>query len=158
MEVYLGRESAKRVIQGSVHRGQAAHINAVILYSDLRNSTQLTSSLGPENFLELLNYYMERVSEPIMSQGGEVLRFIGDAIIAIFPYGEKLKFRNRQQAAEAALAAAKSALNPTESKSDGGENHKLSQFFEQLRFGISIHAGELLYGNFGTRERLNLLF
>lgn len=146
LSTYLGHESCKRVLSGSIHRDAYECIEAVILYSDLRNSTQASSEKKPQDYLRYLNQYMELVADPIIEHGGEVLRFIGDAIVSIFPYGFNRKFRTAEMAMQAALASSTKATVQTESRNQ--------KHIDPIAFGIGIHVGEILYGNCGTPDRL----
>ena len=126
---------------GQIRRGDGQDINAVIWFCDLRDSTPLADSMSRRDFLALLNEYFECVLGPVLEQKGEVLRFIGDAALAIFPVGER-----PAEACARALAAAREALERME---------KLNKNRDRpLRFGIGLHLGELTYGNIGTPTRI----
>ena len=88
LETYLGRISGSRVLDGQIKRGDGEEIDAVIWFSDLRDSTPLSRALGERRFLELLNDYFEATAGAVLENGGEVLRFIGDASLAVFPTAE----------------------------------------------------------------------
>ncbi|MGB3936195.1 MAG: adenylate/guanylate cyclase domain-containing protein, partial [Burkholderiales bacterium] len=85
LETYLGRISGSRVLDGQIKRGDGQSIDAVIWFSDLRDSTPLSAALGEQRFLELLNEYFAATAGAVLEHGGEVLRFIGDASLAVFP-------------------------------------------------------------------------
>ncbi len=87
LETYLGRVSGERVLNGLVRRGDGEDIDAVIWFSDLRGSTPLADALPRPVFLELLNGYFEAMAGSVLAHDGEVLRYIGDALLAIFPLG-----------------------------------------------------------------------
>jgi adenylate cyclase len=141
LDAYLGANAGERVLAGQIKRGDAQDINAVIWFCDLRDSTPLADSMSRQDFLRLLNDYFECVLGPVLERRGEVLRFIGDAALAIFPVGE-----DPRPACAAALAAAQEAL---------ARMDKLNKNRPRpLRFGIGLHLGELTYGNVGTPTRI----
>jgi adenylate cyclase len=155
LTTYLGRRSGARVLQGLIRRGDGETIEAVIWFSDLRASTALADTLPPAAFLEALNDYFGAVAGAVLDHGGEVLSFIGDAALSIFPVtaaaadlGERQPMHARTAAT--ALAAARSAITRmaevNAARSASGKS--------PLHFGIGLHLGEVLYGNIGTPERL----
>ena len=85
LDTYLGPDAGSRVLNGQIRHGDGERIHAVIWYSDMRNSTRLADSLDPHAFIELLNRYFECTAGAVLSGGGDVLRFVGDAVLAIFP-------------------------------------------------------------------------
>jgi adenylate cyclase len=141
LEAYLGPSAGEKVLAGQIRRGDGQDINAVIWFCDLRDSTPLADSMTRHDFLKLLNEYFECVLGPVIEHGGEVLRFIGDAALAIFPVGER-----PAEACAKALAAAKEALARMKKLNQGRSR--------PLRFGIGLHLGELTYGNIGTPTRI----
>jgi adenylate cyclase len=141
LDAYLGQQAGEKVLAGRIRRGDGEDINAVIWFCDLRESTPLADSLSRQDFLRLLNDYFECVLGPVLERRGEVLRFIGDAALAIFPVDE-----DPGPACAAALAAAREAL---------ARMDKLNKNRPRpLRFGIGLHLGELTYGNVGTPTRI----
>ena len=141
LDAYLGPNAGQKVLAGQIKRGDGQDINAVIWFCDLRDSTTLADSMGRRDFLALLNDYFECVLGPVLEHQGEVLRFIGDAALAIFPVGER-----PAEACAKALAAAREALARMDKLNQGRE--------PPLRFGIGLHLGELTYGNIGTPTRI----
>ena len=141
LAAYLGPSAGEKVLAGQIRRGDGQDINAVIWFCDLRDSTPLADSMSRREFLALLNDYFECVLGPVLEQQGQVLRFIGDAALAIFPVGER-----PAEACAKALAAAREAIV---------RMGKLNQARSRpLRFGIGLHMGELTYGNIGTPTRI----
>jgi adenylate cyclase len=141
LDAYLGPNAGEKVLSGRIKRGDAEDIDAVIWFCDLRDSTRLADSMSRREFLALLNDYFECVLGPVLERQGEVLRFIGDAALAIFPVDGR-----PAEACGKALAAAQEALARME---------KLNQSRTRpLRFGIGLHLGELTYGNIGTPSRI----
>jgi adenylate cyclase len=141
LDAYLGASAGEKVLAGRIKRGDSEDIDAVIWFCDLRDSTALADSMARRDFLALLNDYFECVLGPVLERGGQVLRFIGDAALAIFPIDGR-----PAEACAKALAAAREALARME------ELNKARP--RPLRFGIGLHLGELTYGNIGTPTRI----
>jgi adenylate cyclase len=154
METYLGRHSGARVLEGRIRRGDGEDIHAVIWFSDLRASTALAEALPRPDFLAALDDYFGAVAGAVLAHGGEVLRFMGDAALAIFPIGTVTPCPERcadhlATAATAVAAAEDAMLRMAE------VNHaRAAQGGPVLRFGIGLHLGDVMYGNIGAPERL----
>lgn len=147
LDTYLGPRTGRKVLEGAVRRGHGENIQAVVLFSDLRNSSRLAEDLPREDYLQLLNHYFETILEPIAENGGEVLKFIGDAVLAIFPLADDSDDRPDQ--ARRAMAAAKSAVARL------GGNTEGAPVGPAVDFGIALHIGEVTYGNVGGLNRLD---
>ncbi|MBL8669532.1 MAG: adenylate/guanylate cyclase domain-containing protein [Alphaproteobacteria bacterium] len=147
VSTYLGRDAGQRVLSGAIRRGHAERIDAVIWYSDLRRSTPLAESMAPEDFLALLNDSFDCAAGAVLDQGGEVLRFIGDAVLAIFPLRD---CNSSAEACERALAAAAEAR----SRLAALNAQRTAAGLAPLDFGIGLHLGQVLFGNIGVAERL----
>ena len=145
LDAYLGPNAGAKVLAGQIKRGDGEDINAVIWFCDLRDSTPLADSMSRREFLALLNAYFECVLGPVQERQGEVLRFIGDAALAIFPVGER-----PAEACERAVAAAREAVERMNKLNKNRGRDKR----QPLRFGIGLHLGELTYGNIGTPSRI----
>ena len=141
LDAYLGRGAGAKVLAGQIKRGDGEDIDAVIWFCDLRDSATLADSMSRREFLALLNEYFECVLGPVLERQGEVLRFIGDAALAIFPVNGR-----PAEACAKALAAAREAF----ARMDKLNKKRHSP----LRFGIGLHLGELTYGNVGTPSRI----
>jgi adenylate cyclase len=148
MHAYLGRDAGDRVLRGAIQRGDVASIQAVIWFSDLRGSTPLAERLEPRAFLELLNAHFECTAGAVEEYGGQVLRFIGDAALAIFPIGENSEdiVDGCRRAFMAALEAKRRSERLNERREADGQS--------PVGYGIGLHEGEVLYGNIGTRTRV----
>ena len=141
LDAYLGRHAGAQVLEGRIRRGDGEELHAVLWFCDLRDSMALADAMSREAFLHLLNAYFECVLGPVLERGGEVLRFIGDAALAIFPVGEDTSVACRH-----AVDAAREALRGMD---------RLNQTSKTpLRFGIGLHLGDVLYGNVGTPSRI----
>ncbi len=145
---YLGAEAGRRVLDGQIKLGDGEIIPAVIWYSDMRRSTALADSLPREVFLGILNNYFQCTAGAVLDHGGEVLQFIGDAVLAIFHIDG---IDDRARAARIALSAARDA-----EKRLAEINAKRMESGEQsLDFGLALHLGELMFGNIGVPERVD---
>lgn len=148
LSVYLGANAANRVMQGQFIRGTGEPIHAVIWFCDLRDFTAIGDNRSPEKLVKELDHYFECMASPIEQQGGEILKFIGDAILAVFPYDQNLT-ESGAKACSNAIAAAQSALENLE------KHNQLSKSETTLKAGIALHVGEVLYGNIGGSSRLD---
>ncbi len=144
-EAYLGKRTGQRVLEGRITRGDIEKIEAAILISDIRGWTLLNNRLAPEAALALANRYFEIVVAAVEAHGGEVLKFLGDGLLAIFPVGDEESSVDAAQACGNALAAARQALQSAETAEPplGAD------------FGLGLHFGEVLYGNIGSESRID---
>jgi len=148
LDAYLGARSGEKVLHGQIKRGDGQEIHAVVWFCDLRNSTPLADSMSRWEFLELLNGYFEAMGGAVLDHGGEVLRFIGDAVLAIFPVSDD--GFSIDEACRRAVEAAHDAVERMEvlnrDREKGGN--------PPLGFGIGLHLGDVMYGNIGTEDRI----
>ncbi len=145
LKTYLGDDAARRVLEGNVVRGRAEIIRAVVWYSDLANFTRIADEVHHEEVLALLNDYAECLVEILDGAGGQVLKFVGDGILAIFPDGDGNHAADRALAAAAEAERAIAKLNRQRSE----QGKAVTDFY------LALHVGELLYGNFGSSHRLD---
>jgi adenylate cyclase len=148
LDTYIGRRTGERVLSGLIRRGTGETIRAVIWDNDLRGFTALTDCLPSEALNELLNQYFEIMAGAVMAEGGEVLKFIGDGMLAIFEVGDEADIAC---ACHSALQAARNAVAATEKRNVD----RLSAGKPPIRFGIALHVGEVYYGNIGAPGRLD---
>jgi len=147
LDTYVGHRSGERVLQGHIQRGDGEEIEAAIWFCDLRNFTELSTRLSETELFNLLNDYFQIVSDNVLEGQGEILKFIGDGVLAVFPTDEK---RTKEEACCAALTAAQSAIAAAEQyKPEGGASRL------EFRFGIGLHFGKAIYGNVGSNTRLD---
>lgn len=146
-ETYLGREAGSRVLAGSIRRGDGNETRAVVWYNDMRNSTALADTMPGKEFIQLLNEYFDCTATPIMEAGGEVLDFIGDGVLAIFPYNNP---DEQKKAVEAATTALQNVLAARESLNE----RRARQGLFPIRFGIGLNTGTVMFGNIGISRRL----
>lgn len=146
INTYVGHRTGERVMAGQIRRGDGETIKAAIWFCDLRDFTPLTETLQPEVLLSLLNSYFEILSAAVVARDGEVLRFIGDAMLIVFPVTGDVSV---QLACENAIAAARQGI------ADMHDFNNEQVDLPQLRFGIGLHIGEVIYGNVGAPDRLD---
>lgn len=147
LRAYLGRRSAEKVLSGAVRRGLGEVIEAVVWISDLRDFTRLSERLKPDQVITALNDSCARLVGAIQPFGGEVLKFIGDGLLAIFPLSE----RGEQAACNAAVAAVRAARAGMARLDDERAREGLCA----LPFGVGLHLGAVVYGNIGAPDRLD---
>lgn len=148
LQTYLGRSTGERVLNGSVKRGDGEDIDTIIWFSDLRDSTRLAHTLPREVYLATLDQYIHCVAGSVMEQGGEVLKFIGDAVLAIFPIEGETKFG-------ATSAQDNSAVRQAYQHMEGVNETRRVKGEPELAFGTGLHRGNITYGNIGTNKRLD---
>jgi adenylate cyclase len=146
-EAYLGRETGRRVLAGSIRLGDGEQTRALVWFSDLRSSTKLAETMPPENFLELLNVYFECAARPAIAAGGEVLAFVGDAVLAIFPVSDDSEM-------PALTRRVTAALRESLSMCDAVNVERQRAGLPPIRYGIGLNTGTVMYGNIGVPERL----
>jgi adenylate cyclase len=146
LEVYLGKNAARRVLAGAFQRGRGELVDAAIWFSDMRNFTALADRTPPAQVVQVLDAHFDAIATAVSDHGGEVLKFIGDAVLAIFPIDG-----DARRACRAALAAAEQALASlalvNAARAAPGE--------EPVAVGIALHRGLVMYGNVGARDRLD---
>lgn len=147
LNTYVGRRTGQRILAGEVRRGTGATLNAVLWVSDLRGFTALSDRLPREELIALLNNYFEIQGNAVEQAGGEILKFIGDGMLALWPLdgeGPDAVARTALEAAQAAIAGMR-ALNAE--RADWGQ--------PWLGCGIALHVGDVMYGNIGAPDRLD---
>ncbi len=149
LRTYLGESAGDRVMGGLVKRGDGEELHAVIWFSDLRNSTTLADTLGRDEYLATLNQYFDCVAGAVIDHGGEVLKFIGDAVLAIFAIGEP------EGPAADACGRALLAVHDAEQRITSVNDEREAQGKPPLAFGTGLHLGNITYGNIGTTKRLD---
>jgi adenylate cyclase len=145
---YIGGDAANRVLNGVIRRGQAERIEAVILYADLRGFTALADRLAIEPLVETLNAYFDCLGPAIEAGGGQVLKFLGDGLLASFQLDDR---RPSAAVGAAALQAARAALDAVVALN--AERAAAGQ--PVLALDIALHEGLVMYGNVGTGARLD---
>jgi adenylate cyclase len=133
---------------GLIRRGHNETMNAAIWLSDLRGFTSLSDRLPAETVVDILNQYFDCQVAAIREHGGEVLKYMGDGLLAVFPVDEYVG--NEQQVCNHALEAAREARSSVEAL-----QYPIDGSIERFRFGVALHVGQILYGNIGGGTRLD---
>jgi len=144
LETYVGSHAGELILAGATRRGTGTTVRAAIMICDLRDFTKISDNWPRDDVIDLLNGYFDAMSEPVARHGGEILKFIGDGMLAIFPLSEKQACANLLHAVSEARQAM-AALN--EKNAETGR--------APLNYGIGIHVGDVMYGNIGSRTRLD---
>ena len=155
LDTYLGPQTGERVLHGLIKRGDGEDIHAVIWFCDLRGSTPLANSMTRHEFFDVLNDFFDCVAGAVINHGGEMLRLIGDAALAIFPTdaGESEVNRDGCTPAEACGQAIEAAHDAK--RRIGELNKRRAEAGEPpLGYGSGLHIGEVTYGNIGVPGRL----
>jgi adenylate cyclase len=147
-QTYLGRHVGERILHGMIRRGDGEEIRAVLWFSDLRDFTGLNERLPPDQVLELLNNYFQLVGDALAKNGGEILKFIGDGVMAYFPAEDALFM---PMVTAAALDAARQLIDDAEAANEA----RATGGAEPMKFGIGLHVGTVTFGNIGTEDRLD---
>jgi adenylate cyclase len=147
LETYLGADPARRVLAGSVRRGEVSGVEAVLLYADLRSFTPFADTLPGNELMALLDGCFACMVRPVSKHGGEVLKFLGDGLLAIFRIDE----RRRVEICASALAAASEALDLMDMLADA----RRAEGKETPGLDVALHVGTVQYGNVGTDARLD---
>ena len=140
VRMYVGDEPHRRILAGDVHRGEVMRLSSAILFADMRGFTELTACMTAEQATRLLNAYYDCVVPEVEAAGGEVLKFIGDGILAVFRAED-----GGHAAAASALRAAHGALAEVAARTEA----------PRFRIGIALHSGEVAFGNVGSGARLD---
>jgi adenylate cyclase len=145
LRIYVGDDPHKAILSGAIQRGQVTRIRSAILFADMRDYTRISSTLTPESAVELLNNYFDCLVPPIEDEGGEVLKYLGDGLLAIV----RDKGDDTGGAAQSALTAAIRALQRIEAANNEG------RFPVPINVGFALHHGDAAYGNVGSGQRLD---
>ena len=145
VEAYLGRDAGRRVLQGKMSRGTVEKINAVLWSSDIQGYTPLSETIASDQLIPLLDDYAEAVISAVHGAGGDVLKLIGDGILAIFTADDSVAACQAALRAEADLRTRLSALNQRRA----AENRPVASIY------LGLHIGDVFYGNIGSKDRLD---
>ena len=143
-ETYLGRETGRRLLGGQIDRGEAERMRAVLWYSDLHGSTRIADTEPPDTVIDLLNAYSDCLVTAVHDNGGEVLKFIGDGVLAVFTQAEA-------DACNRALDAVRQATRSV----DALNRSRRQAGVPVTGFSVALHLGDVFYGNIGSIDRLD---
>ncbi|MFK7994340.1 MAG: adenylate/guanylate cyclase domain-containing protein [Granulosicoccus sp.] len=147
VSAFLGKEVGKRVLKGQIQLGDVECIPAVIWLCDLRNSTAMAEQANATDYLKTLNTYFSCTAGAVVENGGQILHFLGDAVLAIFPVTQHIA---PAQAAEKALEASVNARKRLRTLNQ----QRIENDQNTLDFGLALHLGDVLYGNIGIPDRI----
>ncbi|WP_225765774.1 adenylate/guanylate cyclase domain-containing protein [Inquilinus sp. Marseille-Q2685] len=148
LETYVGREASRRILEGEVVRGGARSLEAVILFCDMRGFTARAEATPRDALLQLMNEYFTIVVGAVHGAGGEVLKFMGDGILAIFRLGDG-------EAAEEACARGLIGALEAFAGLDAMNDRRRAEGLDAIDAGIALHVGEVIFGNIGAPDRLD---
>ena len=144
LETYVGSHAGELILAGATRRGSGTTVRAAIMICDLREFTRISDNWPRDDVIDLLNDYFDAMSEPIARHGGEILKFMGDGLLAIFPLSQPAACAELLHAVSEARQAM-AALNEKNRETGAAP----------LNFGIGVHVGDVMYGNIGSRNRLD---
>jgi len=148
LDTYVGQRAGERILKGQILRSSGETINAAIWLCDLRGFTRLSDSLHRAFLIDLLNQFFDCVGPAVQEQGGEVLKFMGDGMLAVFPAESEAGLNDACERALTAAGQACRALDALNAERQGyGE--------EALDFGLALHVGDVMFGNVGSANRLD---
>jgi adenylate cyclase len=147
LDAYVGHSAGARILEGKVRRGETERIHCVLWFSDLRGFTRLSAGREPEETIELLNRLFDCQVPALVRHGGEVLKFMGDGLLAIFHIQEPL---SAADAVKEAIVAAREAFQELDKW-----NVERGAVQPPVRFGVALHLGDVAYGNIGGGARLD---
>ena len=148
LDTYVGNRAGERILGGQIRRGHTDTMDAAIWLSDLRGFTPLSDRLPAETVVDILNHYFDCQVGAIRQQGGEVLKFMGDGLLAVFPIAE------RDGDPAQVCGRVLQAVRQSRASVDALE-YRTMDGVERFRFGVALHVGKLLYGNIGGGNRLD---
>lgn len=144
LETYVGSHAGELILAGATRRGTGTTVRAAIMICDLRDFTKISDNWPRDDVIDLLNDYFDAMSEPIARHGGEILKFIGDGLLAIFPLSAPDACANLLRA----VAEARQAMAALNQRNSGTGR-------APLNYGIGVHVGDVMYGNIGSTSRLD---
>ncbi len=155
LETYLGPHRGDQVLEGRIRRGDGEEIHAVIWFCDLRGSTRLAAEMPRDEYIAMLNAFFECTAGPMLEYGGEVLNFLGDGALGIFPVSNGAAADERCPEEDAACARALRAVREAFVRVHHLNDERAGRGLKPLRFGIGLHRGDVTYGNIGVPQRLD---
>ncbi len=148
LSTYLGGNAGKRVLSGQIRRGDGETIRAALVMADMRQSTLLAEREGRQVYIDTLNEFFDAIATPFNRSGGEILSFVGDGFLAVYPCG-----RHREPS-QTATRAAMAAVRAASARMRDLNNERRERSLPDVRYGIGLHIGNVMFGNVGLRDRL----
>ncbi len=148
LSTYLGGDAGRRVLSGQIKRGDGETIRAVLVMGDMRNSTGIAEGEGRQVYIDTLNDFFDAIASPFNRGGGEILSFIGDGFLAIYPC-ERAK-----EASEISARAAMVAVREATARMDRLNERRAAEGKPAIGYGLGLHVGNVMFGNVGLKNRL----
>jgi adenylate cyclase len=148
LTTYLGGDAGKRVLSGKIRRGEGDTIRAAIVMADMRGSTMLAEREGREVYIETLNRFFDAIAAPFNRRGGQILSFMGDGFLAVYPCDRD------HEAAERACQAALAAAFKASARMAAMNAERRAADLDSIGYGIGLHVGNVMFGNVGLNDRL----
>jgi adenylate cyclase len=146
---YLGKDAGNRVMDGQIRRGDGETIRAAIVMGDIRGSTQLAETLGRQGYIDTLNLFFDNVASAFSDAGGEILSFVGDGFLAIFPCNSN----TRNERTRACQTASHAAFVAT-ARMRAANAERVKNGDDEIHYGLGLHIGNVMFGNVGLADRL----
>lgn len=147
LDTYVGPDAGRHIMSGEIRRGETEVMRAVIVYTDLRGFTKTTNSVPRDELVDMLDEYFEAMIPPIADRGGEILKFLGDGVLATF----NLDGKPRESVCSDALLAATGALESVRDLN----RRRAAEAKPVMDLDVALHLGDVLHGNVGARDRLD---
>ncbi|MDM9624757.1 adenylate/guanylate cyclase domain-containing protein [Rhizobium sp. S152] len=148
LTTYLGGDAGKRVLNGQIRRGDGETIRAALVMGDMRQSTMYAEKEGRQAYIDTLNQFFDAIAAPFNRNGGEILSFLGDGFLAVYPCGR------HKDPSKMACQAALSAVHQAQARVAELNLERAEKGFNKISYGIGLHVGNVMLGNVGLKDRL----
>ncbi|KQV70426.1 adenylate/guanylate cyclase domain-containing protein [Rhizobium sp. Root1220] len=148
LTTYLGGDAGKRVLNGQIRRGDGETIRAALVMGDMRQSTMYAEKEGRQAYIDTLNQFFDAIAAPFNRNGGEILSFLGDGFLAVYPCGR------HKDPSKIACQAALSAVHQAQARVAELNKERLEAGLSKVSYGIGLHVGNVMFGNVGLKDRL----
>ncbi|MCO4315633.1 adenylate/guanylate cyclase domain-containing protein [Phyllobacterium sp. 21LDTY02-6] len=148
LTTYLGGNAGKRVLNGQIRRGDGETIRAALVMGDMRQSTMLAEKEGRQAYIDTLNHFFDAIAAPFNRGGGEILSFMGDGFLAVYPCGR------HKDPSQIACQAALSAVFKAQARVAELNKERRKEGLSDIRYGVGLHVGNVMFGNVGLKDRL----
>lgn len=148
LTTYLGGDAGKRVLNGQIRRGDGETIRAALVMGDMRQSTMFAEKEGRQAYIDTLNEFFDAIAAPFNRNGGEILSFLGDGFLAVYPCGR------HKDPSKIATQAALSAVHQAQARVAELNGERAQKGLGAIRYGIGLHIGNVMFGNVGLKDRL----
>ncbi|QRM57940.1 adenylate/guanylate cyclase domain-containing protein [Sinorhizobium sp. BG8] len=148
LTTYLGGGAGKRVLDGQIRRGDGETIRAALVMGDMRQSTNIADREGRQAYIDTLNQFFDAIASPFNRNGGEILSFLGDGFLAVYPCGR------HKDPSKVACDSALSAVYNAQARVAALNRERQGKNLSTIRYGIGLHVGNVMFGNVGLKDRL----